>query len=447
MSIPVTCPGCGKNLKAKDSMAGRKVKCPHCAHPLTIPGAEEDTSAIPLAPEPPPPRPPLPVQRDEAEESAEDRPAARRKRAVGVMEPLKSEETPTWLRHLHWLLVLALIPLAVSLLKKGEDEMEFLERLAATVKNSPPEVQQRITAALDSGNIDGVFEALPDHKLTGAALPRRSWVHWCLAGASAALFLLFFMFLASDGSANPLHLFALGLFTATIGIMFLLIVQFVAVFSSGIWLRGHGVVVLLFYFLKLIGFSYQAALDPDNGFLLSAFGFTMGVGFCEEVCKALPLFLYIGYPEGQRWRGAFLWGLASGVGFGVSEGITYSSDYYNGVHGPGIYFVRFLSCVALHALWSGSVAITMYRKQDWLREERPWYGYLVVLYGLVAVPMVLHGLYDTLLKKEMNALALGIAGLSFVYLAFQISMLNREDDSAAEKKLLRKYKKRRSALS
>jgi hypothetical protein len=45
-----------------------------------------------------------------------------------------------------------------------------------------------------------------------------------------------------------------------------------------------------------------------------------------------------------------LWGMASGIGFGIAEGIMYSGRYYNGVAGADIHYVRFLSCVALHAI-------------------------------------------------------------------------------------------------
>jgi hypothetical protein len=63
------------------------------------------------------------------------------------------------------------------------------------------------------------------------------------------------------------------------------------------------------------------------------------------------------------------------------------------------------------------------------------------------VPMLLHGLYDTLLKKEMNAVALGVAVLSFLFLAFQISRLHGADDVAAREAMLREYKRRRAAMS
>jgi hypothetical protein len=58
---------------------------------------------------------------------------------------------------------------------------------------------------------------------------------------------------------------------------------------------------------------------------------------------------------------------------------------------------------------------------------------------------VLHGLYDTLLKKEMDGVALGVAVASFLYLAFQISRVHSGDDEAARKELLREYQKRRIA--
>ncbi|MEO2011081.1 MAG: hypothetical protein ABGX22_20565 [Pirellulaceae bacterium] len=38
MPIEVTCQ-CGKRLKAKDEMAGKRVKCPNCSQPLQIPAS------------------------------------------------------------------------------------------------------------------------------------------------------------------------------------------------------------------------------------------------------------------------------------------------------------------------------------------------------------------------------------------------------------------------
>ena len=123
-------------------------------------------------------------------------------------------------------------------------------------------------------------------------------------------------------------------------------------------------------------------------------------------------------------------GLATGIGFGISEGIHYSSAFYNGVEGGLTYAVRFCSCVALHAIWSSGVALLMYANQDYLNEY-DWesIGYFFVNYLLVA--MVLHGLYDTLLKKEMDLGALLVAFLSFGWWVWIIS-------GHAQKKLKRR---------
>jgi RsiW-degrading membrane proteinase PrsW (M82 family) len=356
------------------------------------------------------------------------------------------------LRHLHWLLVLALLPLAFSLLDSENRPTDLGTRLGDTLEQAPPETQLRIARVLaeieqGQGSLEALFTVLPDQKFVGAWLPRNSGVHWAFAAGSAILFMVFFLLLASHGTAEPLHLLGIGLFTATIGIALLLLFQVLADWSQGGWFIGRSILVIVFYVVKLIGWSYRAALDPENGFFLSFLGFTLGVGLCEEVCKALPLFWHYRRPSAQSWRTAFVWGLTSGAGFGIAEGIMYAGRYYNGIAGPGSYVVRFMSCVALHALWTGSVGITLNQQQQLIRNRGPWYEYVAPIVFIVSVPMVLHGLYDTLLKKEMNALALIVAALSFLWLAFQISRLHTVDDQAAKEALLHEYQRRRAVMS
>ncbi|MFL5241331.1 MAG: PrsW family glutamic-type intramembrane protease [Gemmataceae bacterium] len=213
-------------------------------------------------------------------------------------------------------------------------------------------------------------------------------------------------------------------------------------------MSGRSIIVLIFYIVKFIGFSYRAALDPDNGFLLSFLGFTLGVGFCEELVKALPVLWHYRERNNQSWRGAFLWGLASGAGFGIAEGIMYSSRYYNGFAGPGIYFVRFISCVALHALWSGSVGISVRRRREMMQQGEEWYDYVFALFLIIGVPMVLHGLYDTLLKRgEMlqNGMALAVAIATFGWLAFQMALGGQQERRAERRAFRKQYGRRRAA--
>lgn len=468
MAISLACSECGRRLKARDELAGKRLPCPNCRHELLIPEAEENVAGYLLQEEPPASSPPPSAIRPPTSEQGpivvrrrpQQSETKTRKPSSLTLPPLTTNEPPLWLRHLHWLLVLALLPLAFSLLNRGDQE-DFENRYAKTLEASPPDVQLRFWQLREKAEgvreedaeervtLDDLLDILPKHKLIGAWLPRDSFAHWGFAAGSAVLFMTFFLLLASQKTANPAQLLAMGAFTATIGILLLLLLQTIANWTQGIWLRGGGIVVVIFYIVKLIGFSYQAALDPSNGFFLSFIGYTLGVGFCEEVCKALPLLWHYHNNDtsSMRWRTAFLWGLASGAGFGIAEGIMYSSRYYNGISGADMYVVRFISCVALHALWTGSVAITLHQKQGLLHDAGSWYEYIPRLYLIVGVPMILHGLYDTLLKKDMNAIALGVAVLSFLFLAFQISRLHGEDDEEAQRAMLREYKRRRTAMS
>jgi hypothetical protein len=47
---------------------------------------------------------------------------------------------------------------------------------------------------------------------------------------------------------------------------------------------------------------------------------------------------------------------------------------------------------------------------------------------LISVPMTLHGLYDTLLKREMKVYALLVAVASFVWLVFLIERARSGDE-------------------
>ena len=481
MPISVICPTCEKPLKAPDRLAGRQAICPQCKARVQIPAAEDDAADFLLsenaAPSVSPGPPPLP-ERPQSKTTPTPAPIRPRPAAVqsfkkdnlATLPPLRMQETPTWLRHLHWLLVLALIPLAVILLvdRTGND---FVSRLLDGLENAEPDVKDKFNRLLPSedngaqgkgGNkkttrpvqkkeeaapsIDQMIGVFPGNRLPNAFLARDSLLHWGFALVAAVLFLAFLLFLAIDGSAQMGHMLGVALFTATVGIFFLFVVQWLAEWSQRYYMTGASIVTLLFYIVKFIGFSYQAALDPDHGFLSSFFGYTFGVGLCEEVVKALPLFWYYRQPNGQSWRGAFLWGLACGAGFGIAEGIMYSSRFYNGISGLEDYVVRFISCVALHALWTGSVGITLHQRQEMFQKENAWYEYIPIVILIVGVPMVLHGLYDTLLKKDMNAGALVVALLSFAFLAFQISRLRGADDDEAKDAMLKEYQRRRAAM-
>jgi RsiW-degrading membrane proteinase PrsW (M82 family) len=321
-------------------------------------------------------------------------------------------------RFIYWAFALTMLPLAFSLLGS---RIDYDEQIQKTLEANPEVVEK--AEKVDDPDLNDVLGLMPEGKLIGAHLARDSYVHWFYALVSAAAFAGLIYYLFDRGRAGLKPLLITGLITGTIGVMMLLIFQFIAAWTGGVGFRGRigrgGIIVIIFYIIKFIGFSYSAALNPENGFLLSFVGYTCGVGFCEELVKVAPILLWLHHNQEFDWREACVLGLASGVGFGVAEGIMYSSQYYNGLVSFDTYLVRFISCVALHAVWTASASVMAAHNQSGF-ETNEWTDWLVHMIMVIGVPVVLHGLYDTLLKKDMNAYALLTAMASFGWLIFMI---------------------------
>ncbi|HEY4313384.1 MAG TPA: PrsW family glutamic-type intramembrane protease [Pirellulales bacterium] len=331
--------------------------------------------------------------------------------------------------YVYLVFALALLPLGWSIISPEND---IQERLTRTIEANP-DVFSAESADLDSSSF---FDRLPGGRFEGAHLPHSTWVHWIYGLISAAIFLGIIIVAFERGQSTPVSIALVGLCTATAGIVLLLTVQFMAQATQGVWLPGRGVGMLVFLVMKLIGFSYNAAEDPENGFLLSFFGYTIGVGLCEELTKALPVIIRCRNGNPFTWRAAVMWGLASDVGFGVAEGIMYSAQYYNGIQSGEIYLVRFVSCVALHAVWSASVALLIWTNAEKFEGDLDWPDLAIAALTVLAVPMVLHGLYDTMLKKDMNLLALATAAASFVVLALLVEYTRRQQETPEPRRML-----------
>ncbi|MGC8643747.1 MAG: PrsW family glutamic-type intramembrane protease [Isosphaeraceae bacterium] len=335
MAISFHCQ-CGKKLSARDDLAGRSVRCPACSNVLKMPVPELEPAAGPedvyaLEETFTPARgleqkPSSIAQAPRSSASTGARSSSYRNDA-SALPPEAGQASPR--EFLYLALSLALIPLILSFLSPKEATVEA--RLKATMQHAGSETLSRIQAikSPEGLSLDELLNVLPEGKLdTTAHLPRATWAHWIYGAIAAACFWGFALLLFPGEKKTPHHLLLVGLFTGTAGILILLGFQFAASATQGVWLRGRGVILLIFYIIKFIGWSYVSAEDPQSNLLLSFVGFTCGVGLCEELCKALPL---LGYyrrdATGMGWRGAALWGLASGVGFGVAEGIMYSSRY------------------------------------------------------------------------------------------------------------------------
>jgi len=478
MTIGVVCTSCEAKLKAPDDWAGKKVACPKCKTAVQIPAAASASSpaaspessapapkstatvqstpataprpkAAPSAPHDSdeelfqaviegrapvvrPPSKPAPNPANPAapkalkDEAAPAKPtskgapataAVRNETALNNLRQKRALLRPEWLA---WLWLLLFVPLIVYSFMPNQD---IFQSLLEQVSESP-ELAEKLELLESSGEgIDrtSLLNILPGKKLRGALLSSDSLGHWGFAVISALFYAVLIQVTFRFSSTHIGHAAAVAIFTGTAGVLLLLGLQAVAMsyMASGMRVRGGGVIGLVIQLvLAFIAFSYRCAMDPDLGFVPSLFGFTFGVGLCEEFCKALPIVLMLRSYRTLGWRGAAIWGLASGVGFGLSEAIMYSGSMYNGLLGPGIYWVRFLSCVGLHSMWAATVAIFMWRGRDEIEAAESAPDFAVVIGKYMFLAMLLHGLYDTLLKADMDLLALLVAIASFFIFIF-----------------------------
>jgi RsiW-degrading membrane proteinase PrsW (M82 family) len=431
-------------LRARDEYAGKQAKCPVCSNVLTVPLPDPDV--IPLADGPPLMATAAGTPAITARSAALDalpvpvrseRPKARRLVAKSVAAPQKHPRD-----YLYWVLALALLPLVMSLLPHEHDQpfrdrlrralgVDSKKQVAPTGQPTKGQDDDDDMDDMASGivSVDEALESLPGDRLPGAHLARRSVMHWGYAAVSASVFLVIILCIFPTGSANPIHLLLAGCFTATLGIVLLLVVQLLAAVAHALPVGGRGLLSGLIYLLKFIGFSYQAALDPHSNFLKSFLGFTCGVGLCEEFCKALPLIFSQRHFPHLAWRGACLWGMATGAGFGVSEGISYSSQFYNGIASGDVYLMRFASCVALHVVWSASLAIGLYNHWDRIASAQDSGQFWLQVVQVAGPPIVFHGLYDTLLKMDLKWAALAVALASFGWLAWLVEKARAREEA------------------
>src|SRR5438132_12464321 len=119
MPVLLACPGCGRRLKVKDDLVGRAIRCPHCRQKFRAPEPKKAAGGYAVQRDQPRPAVLLNPEKEthydrQIEENAEPAsPRPRRARKVAI-DISPSELLPaSWVRHLHWVLALALLPLAI----------------------------------------------------------------------------------------------------------------------------------------------------------------------------------------------------------------------------------------------------------------------------------------------------------------------------------------------
>jgi RsiW-degrading membrane proteinase PrsW (M82 family) len=129
-------------------------------------------------------------------------------------------------------------------------------------------------------------------------------------------------------------------------------------------------------------------------------GHLVGVAVVEELAKLFPL--YFLWPARLRPQAMMFYGLVSGLGFGIYEGVAYQSSYNlqisfpDGIptpEGAGVYYMlnilRITSLPFLHAMWTGIAGYFIGMAAQFPR--RPG-GFMI---AAVLVPSLLHSTYNT----------------------------------------------------
>lgn len=182
------------------------------------------------------------------------------------------------------------------------------------------------------------------------------------------------------------------LFTAFVGIPMLLFFQQVPPFSA---------------FYAVIG----------AGMIPRMIGFVLGVGVLEELCKALPVYLFLLRPgKLQDPLTSAFYGATSGLGFAMAEGATYSLLYRfsltRGDLDVSSYVIantiRFVSLPLFHAILAGIVGYFI-----GLAAINPSRRSAIIFIG-VAIAAALHGFYNTFAGNILGLLVIGFSILLFV---------------------------------
>ncbi|MDR3232270.1 MAG: PrsW family intramembrane metalloprotease [Planctomycetaceae bacterium] len=240
----------------------------------------------------------------------------------------------------------------------------------------------------------------------------------------------------------------------------------------GLILRSSGSVLLpiiAFFFTGIIGMNVMFLayahlfpqfilnlVDPPHNFIVQLFGYVFQVGLCEELCKIVPVLLYVAWKRKKTSpMMMFLIGVFSGLGFAAFENVGYAyNDMGKGIEnfqesvkqllnaqseeqavqaiqegsistalimlsGMITTLLRSLSLVFAHSVWTGIFSYYLFCAMS---GGKRWAVFAVL--GL-AVPAVLHGVYDWLCGLEPGFAAL-IVGGSFVLFFGYLSKIRRQ---------------------
>ena len=166
---------------------------------------------------------------------------------------------------------------------------------------------------------------------------------------------------------------------------------------------------------------------PNMGFFNHLIGFVFGVGVFEEFVKLLPVFLLLkNSKEPLQPQTVVFYGLMSGIGFGVFEGVIYQLTVNNQLDYGTSFFLNIarLTCLPfLHSIWAGISAYFL--AFSFLYPKNRYSMWLLA----ILIPAMLHGLYDTL--------GWSIPGLIISYLGVSLLVIYLENAKDFQSKIVK----------
>lgn len=229
-----------------------------------------------------------------------------------------------------------------------------------------------------------------------ALAPGAFFGYWAIALYFSSLWALFLYCLFKTPQVLPQTSVLCFFFTGMISITGLLILQ------------------------QIFPWTVLYAFAASQNSLLRATGMFLGVGIHEELVKAAILFCLVRRPGSLLIpQTVVFYGMMSGLGFGIYEGVTYQRTINREQMVDVAYFldvIRLTSLPFLHAIWTG---IAGYFISFAALVPGKRYGLWIVA---ILIPAILHGFYDTM---GPNIFGLGIALLSVLLLIIYLSNCRR----------------------
>lgn len=168
-------------------------------------------------------------------------------------------------------------------------------------------------------------------------------------------------------------------------------------------------------------------IENDSNLINRLIGYIFGVGLFEEFVKLFPVYLILRKSkEPLKPQTVVFYGLISGIGFGVFEGVIYQIGFNSKLDYQESFFMnvaRLTSLPFLHSVWSGISSYFLAFSFLYPKNRQAMWLLAVV------IPSLIHGLYNTL--------GWSISGLFISYLGVTLLVIYLKNAKDFQQRILK----------